>query len=504
MRIGFTTDAEVELLDWAKHHGFGSIEWMRFNQSFAAPGQERWREGAARFGAEAGARDMRISAIGAYYRNPLDPAQIESARAVLHRAIEVAELLGIKTVAGFPGAVIQTTLDSRGGNPVYQPMENFLPQVLAFWEPIAQYAADHGVRLAFEHCPQGAFHLPVMHYNLFGQPAMWERFFSATRCANIGLEWDAAHLICQFVDPVENLRKYGSKIFHVHAKDAFINHQLLATYGPCHPGVAGTSVARLRAGELVGNHSRAGSRRLRFRPEHRRLARPGFQGSPNGGKVPARWQAARTRRLAAGQAVAGAVCPEGTLTHLSPPRYIRHMKSLLCWLASTAIFLSAPPLRATIMVPLAVGELTERAELILHGTVTSKVCLKDPEGNIITRMDFNVSEVWKGNLSTNRFTLIHGGGTVGDLRTVVDGQAEYEVGEEVVVFVRLNPRGEGVTIGLAQGKFQVWKEDATGAKFAHNLFHGRPKIPESSPQTAMRRAAGKTDPARFAGTSATH
>jgi sugar phosphate isomerase/epimerase len=238
MRIGFTTDAEIELLDWAKQHGFGSIEWMRFDQSFAAPGQERWREDSEQFGAEARTRDVRISAIGAYYRNPLDPAQLESARAVLHRAVDVAALLGVKTVAGFPGAVIQTTINSRGGNLVYQPLEDFLPQVLAFWEPIAQYAADHGVRLAFEHCPQGAFHLPVMHYNIFGQPAMWERFFSATKCANIGLEWDAAHLMCQFIDPVENLRKFGAKVFHVHAKDAFISRALLATYGLCHPGVA--------------------------------------------------------------------------------------------------------------------------------------------------------------------------------------------------------------------------------------------------------------------------
>jgi len=238
MRIGFTTEADVELLDWAKQNRFGSIEWLRFDQSFAAPGRERWREDSEWFGAEAKKREVRISAIGAYYRNPLAPAQLEAARTVLYRAIDVAALLGIRTVASFPGAVIQTTIHSRGGNPVYDPLENFLPQIVAFWEPIAHYAADHGVRLAFEHCPQGPFHLPVMHYNIFGQPAMWERFFNATPCANIGLEWDPAHLLCQFIDPVENLRKFGAKVFHVHAKDAFIHRELLATYGLCHPGVA--------------------------------------------------------------------------------------------------------------------------------------------------------------------------------------------------------------------------------------------------------------------------
>jgi len=238
MRIGFTTDAEIEYLDFAKQHGFGSIAWMRFERSFAAPGKARWREDTLQFAAEAKSRQLRISSIGAFYQNALDPAQSEAALAIFHRAIDVAALIGVKTVGGFPGAIIHTTIHPRGGNPVYAPFENFIPQMVAFWEPLAKYAADHGVRLAFEHSPQGVFRLPVMHYNAFGQPAIWERFFNATNCENIGIEWDAAHLVCQFIDPVENIRKFGSRIFHVHAKDALINQPLLQTYGICHPGVA--------------------------------------------------------------------------------------------------------------------------------------------------------------------------------------------------------------------------------------------------------------------------
>jgi sugar phosphate isomerase/epimerase len=37
---------------------------------------------------------------------------------------------------------------------------------------------------------------------------------------------------------VENIHRYGSRIFHVHAKDAYINRRLLEVYGICHPGVA--------------------------------------------------------------------------------------------------------------------------------------------------------------------------------------------------------------------------------------------------------------------------
>ena len=62
--------------------------------------------------------------------------------------------------------------------------------------------------------------------------------FDATRCDNLGLEWDASHLICQFIDPLQNIQKFGSRIFHVHAKDAFIDRARLERYGICHPGVA--------------------------------------------------------------------------------------------------------------------------------------------------------------------------------------------------------------------------------------------------------------------------
>jgi sugar phosphate isomerase/epimerase len=238
MRIGFLTDANVARLDWAQKNGFGSIEWKRFDTSFAAPGQELWRPFAERFAAEARIRQLRISAIGAFYRNPLDPAQTEFARAVFVRAIDAAWHLGIKTVAGFPGAVIELEPHPKGNNPVYKSFEKFLPRLLEFWEPLAKYAADKGVRLAFEHCPQTPYHLPVMSYNMLAQPAMWERLFNETKCENLGIEWDPSHLICQFIDPVVNIQKFGSRIFHVHAKDAFINRQLLEVYGVCHPGVA--------------------------------------------------------------------------------------------------------------------------------------------------------------------------------------------------------------------------------------------------------------------------
>jgi sugar phosphate isomerase/epimerase len=236
MRVGVLCRADE--LEWAQKLGFRSMQWMRFANSPAAPPHEDWKASAEQFAGEAKDRHIRISAIGAFYGNPLDPKQTESARAMLRRAIDVAAHIGVKTVSGFAGAVIELEMNDRGGNPLYKPFENYIPQILAFWAPLARHAAGSGVRIAFENCPQGAWHLPVMHYNIMGQPAMWERLFNQTQCENIGVEWDAAHLLCQFIDPVANIHKFGRRIFHVHAKDAYINRPLLETYGICHPGVA--------------------------------------------------------------------------------------------------------------------------------------------------------------------------------------------------------------------------------------------------------------------------
>ena len=238
MRVGVLIQGDFEELRWAKELGFRSVEWIRFDISPAGIEHSDWKPFAEKFAAEAKSLGIRISCIGAYYRNPLDPKQSDFAWKTFRRAIEVAAHIGVKTIAGFPGAFIELETHSNGGNPVYKPFENFLSRLIDFWEPLARYAMDRGIRIAFEHCPQGPYHLPIMNYNMLGQPAMWERLFNESKFDNLGIEWDASHLICQFIDPVQNIHQFGSRIFHVHAKDAYINRTLLEKYGICHPGVA--------------------------------------------------------------------------------------------------------------------------------------------------------------------------------------------------------------------------------------------------------------------------
>lgn len=142
-------------------------------------------------------------------------------------------------------------------------------------------------------------------------------------------------------------------------------------------------------------------------------------------------------------------------------------------------------------IPLSIEELAQSSQLVVQGTVLSKTCLRDEAGRIITRIQLQTTDVWKGSLATNQFTVVQGGGILGNEKAVVSGQADYRPGEEVVAFLVLNQRGEGVTLGLAQGKFEVWKDSATGQKFAHNLFHGSPAATPADKKSTARLAVSE-------------
>src|SRR5687768_11805724 len=134
MRVGVL--CRFDQLEWAHKLGFRSCAIMRFPDSPMAAQHGNWKPVAQKLRDKAKELDLRISAIGAYYKNPLAPDQTEIARAMFRRAFDVAELLGTKTICGFPGAIVETELNERGGNPVYKPFENYLPQMYSFWMPL--------------------------------------------------------------------------------------------------------------------------------------------------------------------------------------------------------------------------------------------------------------------------------------------------------------------------------------------------------------------------------
>ena len=126
---------------------------------------------------------------------------------------------------------------------------------------------------------------------------------------------------------------------------------------------------------------------------------------------------------------------------------------------------------ATQFKPLSIRDIVEHSDLIVQGTVRAKTCQRDATGRIYTRVELDLTEVWKG-APTNHCVIALGTATLGEENVVISGEATYEIGEEVVACLVVNARGEGVTLSLAHGKFHVERDAQTGQKHARNLFHG--------------------------------
>jgi len=92
--------------------------------------------------------------------------------------------------------------------------------------PLAEYADDHGVKIAFETAGRGP------GGNIAHSPYMWDKMFEAVPSKALGLSFDPSHLVWLHIGPVESvIRKYGDKVYHVDGKDCEIIPEMLAYQG---------------------------------------------------------------------------------------------------------------------------------------------------------------------------------------------------------------------------------------------------------------------------------
>lgn len=171
----------------------------------------------------------------AYYPNPLHPDadHRETVIAHLKKVIEGAALLEVPVVGTFVGKDKNKT--------VPQNFEDYAK----IWPPIVKFAKDHGVKIAIENCPM------IFSYdewpggnNLASTPAIWRKMWEIIPDDNFGLNLDPSHLVLQMIDYERVIREFGSKIFHVHAKDLHIDQEGLYNNGVLSQGM-GWQIPRL-------------------------------------------------------------------------------------------------------------------------------------------------------------------------------------------------------------------------------------------------------------------
>jgi sugar phosphate isomerase/epimerase len=156
-----------------------------------------------------------------------DPAGVQQRAAEeMMATARVAQKLGVGVLAGFTGSPLWSYV---GGYPpptaevVAEGFRDFARK----WNPILDVCRECGVRFAFEvHPGQIAFDLYSAEMALDALDGREE----------FGFTFDPSHLHWQGIDPVEFLRRFPDRIYHVHVKDAVLTlngrNGLLGSYLP--------------------------------------------------------------------------------------------------------------------------------------------------------------------------------------------------------------------------------------------------------------------------------
>jgi len=142
-----------------------------------------------------------------------DPAGVNARAAkAMMDAARAAQKLGVDVVNGFTGSSIWHLLYSFPPVPGSMIDEGFRLLAERF-NPILDVFGECGVKFALE------VHPTEIAFDLYTA----ERAVDTLKGREeFGFNFDPSHLIWQGVDPVEFIRRFGDRIYHVHMKDAIV------------------------------------------------------------------------------------------------------------------------------------------------------------------------------------------------------------------------------------------------------------------------------------------
>ena len=131
-----------------------------------------------------------------------------------------------------------------------------------------------------------------------------------------------------------------------------------------------------------------------------------------------------------------------------------------------------PPASATQVMRLDTEALTGGSNDIVVGRVEGTRSYWNPaRTKILTDVTVAVDQTVKGS-GAPRLVLTQLGGEVDGVRTTVEGGPLFAPGEEVLLFVWRDARGRAQVNGLSQGKFEIARDPATGARTVQRSLPG--------------------------------
>jgi sugar phosphate isomerase/epimerase len=172
---------------------------------------------------------LTISALSCH-GDPLhpDPARWKVDDEIFRKTVELAEQLEVPVVVTFSGCPGDSE-DAKHPNWVTTPWPPEFLEVLEwqwekkaipYWTDAARFARDHGVKVALE------AHPGFIVYNVDSALRLRKAVGD-----NVGVNFDPSHFFWQGVDVPSAIRALGPAIFHMHAKDVYVDRQNAAVNG---------------------------------------------------------------------------------------------------------------------------------------------------------------------------------------------------------------------------------------------------------------------------------
>ncbi len=150
--------------------------------------------------------------------------------AYLRQTIDAAVALGVSTVVTYGGSAFGMHFWGMPGQNWSHPTNKTGENLRIFKEiytPLAAYAEERGVRIAFETAPRGGGEGNIAH-----SPELWDMLFDAVPSPALGLSFDPSHLVWLHIPHAPDvLRQHGARIYHMDGKDAEILPARLARQG---------------------------------------------------------------------------------------------------------------------------------------------------------------------------------------------------------------------------------------------------------------------------------
>lgn len=177
------------------------------------------------------AHGMTISALAPMLNLLTADAALRDERIAYFRlTIEACAALGVGTVVTFAGSAYGMHFWGMPGVGPDHPTNHVRDNLRLFREvygPLARFAGERGVRIAFETAGRGG-----PEGNIAQCPELWDLMFEAVPSDEIGLSLDPSHLVwLQVPHPPDVIRAYGGRIYHFDAKDCEILPARLARQG---------------------------------------------------------------------------------------------------------------------------------------------------------------------------------------------------------------------------------------------------------------------------------